>query len=147
MFVDNVRIIARTRLPRVPPIGFLHTAETYYYMMERTEPDPCLVFDVTVHKGDKKPLASEKFVYEFMEKNCPGVVFHLERHLEAFDGIREKLYGRQLGIEHGKAFVYYYCYSEDKEAINKLYRFVRSKLFMTKVEKHLAEPEEIEGDE
>ncbi len=140
MIIDNVRVIQRSRLPWASPGGFLHTGESYYYMLEKTEPDDCLVFDVTVFKGDKKPLASEQFVHEFMAKNCPDVGYHLERHIQAFDAMLEALHGE--GEHTGKAFVYYYCYSGDKEAIAKLYRFVRSKPFMAKVEKYLAEIEE-----
>lgn len=138
MIIDNVRIVQRNRNPHVQPGGtFLHTAETYYYMNEKRGKDDCLIFDVTVEKGDNKPFAVEKFVHEFMEKNCSDVVYHLERHVDAFDSMREKLHGES---EHsGKAFVYYYCYSEDKEAIAKLERLVRSKPFMAKVEKHLTE--------
>ena len=135
MIVDNVRVIGRNRNPYVQP-GYMHTAESYYYMMEKLGPDSCLVFDVTVIKGDKKFLTPEKFVHEFMEKNFPDVVYHLERHIQAFDGMLEALQ------QNGKAFVYYYCYSRDKEAIDKLYRFVNSKLFMAKVHKYLEEVEE-----
>lgn len=142
MIIDNVRVIERERLPYAAAIGTMHTAESYYYMVEKGEPSTCLVFDVTVHQGDMKPLAPEKFVHEFMEKNYPDVEYHLERHLQAFDGMLEKLHPHIEMLEkkqHGKTFVYYYCYSNNKEAIDKLYRFVRSKPFMEKVEKSLEE--------
>ena len=140
MIVDNVRVIKKTRLPWVQPHGgCIHTAESYYYMLEKIGKDPCLVFDVTVIKGEKKPLAPEKFVHEFMEKNYPDIKYHLERHIQAFGGMLEAL------EMHGKAYVYYYCYAKSMpskdahEAMDKLMRFVRSKPFMTKIEKHIAE--------
>lgn len=137
MIINNARVIGKTRLPHGVRIGFLHTAETYFYMLEKGAPDDCLVFDVMVQKGDMKPLASEQFVHEFMEKNCPDVEYYLERHIDAFDAMLEKLHGQ--GEHSAKAFIYYYCYSEDKEAIAKLYRFIRSKPFMAKVEKYLSD--------
>lgn len=135
MIVNNVRVVPRNRLPFAAPTGFMHTSETYHHMMEKTEPHLCLIFDVTVEKGDMKPLATEKFVHEFMAKNFPETVYHLERHLDAFGSMLFKF------EEYGKAFVYYYCYSEDREAITKLEQFARSKLFMTKVKKYLIENE------
>ena len=140
MKVENIRVQGRTRNPWcLPHGGMQHNAESYYYMLERNGPDPCVVFDVTVIKGEKKPLAPEKFVHEFMAKNYPDMEYHLERHIQAFDGMLDAF------EQYGRAFVYYYCYISSSpiadawEASDKLERFVRSKPFMTKIEKHMAE--------
>ncbi len=142
MIIDNVRVIKKTRNPWIQPHGSMqHNAESYYYMLERRGPDPCLVFDVTVIQGEGKPLASEKFIHEFMDKNYPDMEYHLERHIQAFDGMLDAF------EKYGKAYVYYYCYATSNpselahEAMDKLLRFVRSKPFMTKIEKHIAEVE------
>ena len=141
MKVDNVRVIGKTRVPWVQPHGTCrHNAESYYYMLERRGPDPCLVFDVTVIKGENA-LVTEKIVEEFLAKNYPDLDYHLERHIQAFGGMLEAY------EKYGRAFVYYYCYANANPvadawaAMDKLERFVRSKPFMTKVNKSLAEVE------
>lgn len=141
MIIDNVRIIPRDRTPPGINLTASFNPESYHLMLSKREHDPCLVFDVTIQKGDSKPLVCESFIHDFMSKNFPEIGYHLERCGDAFNSMLNKLEEQDsnslIQTNNGKAFVYYYCYSTDQEAMDKLARFVSSKVFLNKVEKAL----------
>ena len=138
MIIDNIRIINKDRLPvGIIPTGPKHTPESYYYMMEKRDPDPCLIVDVTVHYGDKDPLAADRLIREYMEKNNPDVDYFFERSMAAFNQFLNDLNQRDenslIKKNEGKSFIYFYIYLQDREVASKLAKYVKSKPFQTKV--------------
>lgn len=139
MIVDNIRVVNKDRLP--PNIHPLHvlSPEAFHFMLSRREENPCLIIDVTIQFGDHNVMYPDTLIREYMEKNYPDVLYHFERSMDAFNMMLENL-TRQDGnslvkTNDGKSFMYFYIYSKDREAIDNLAKYVRSKAFINKVQK------------